>query len=488
MQRDFHYGLLEPAYTRGMGIAGLVLAAAVLQASQAPPRHPQPLPDPAAAPVRVEVRVTTAARTVRLFIRDPEHVLLVADARLASGSAPAQAAIEDGGALALTGNPEGSPAVATFRLVLASDAATSVRFGLGVAPLARPATIEVFNVNDEARPTSVTTAADAVSGAEIETSMAPLRTGGPLTIPRRDRLVLAHWYPWWDAAAWASPQLLDQPLRLYSTDSAADVARDMQDVAHAGIDAVIVSWQGSDVGDGWNLRRLRYVLDGAQQAGLKVTVHLETLAANRVGREGAPPDPDVLTAWIVELVDTLATHPAWLKVDGRPVIFAYAWGFAGDDTWRTVLGRVRAGGRNPLLIGDSTNPGHLSLADGLATYSGTLFAPDVGALMRTTVSAVRAYHLLGAAYGGPRIAAATVMPGYDETRLAGRSGRAVSRIDGEFYNQQWQAALASGTDWVVISTWNEWAENTEVEAGQRFGEFYVWRTRFWSAAFNAAPR
>ena len=149
--------------------------------------------------------------------------------------------------------------------------------------------------------------------------------------------MLAHWYPWWDPVAWADPQLLDQPLRLYSTDSAADVARNMQDVANAGIDAVIVSWQGSEVGGGWNLRRLRYVLDGAQQAGLKVTVHLETLAANQVGREGATPDPDVLTAWIVELVDTLATHPAWLKVDGRPVIFAYVWEFAGDATWSTVL-------------------------------------------------------------------------------------------------------------------------------------------------------
>ena len=59
---------------------------------------------------------------------------------------------------------------------------------------------------------------------------------------------------------------------------------------------------------------------------------------------------------------------------------------------------------------------------------------------------------------------------------------------GEFYDRQWEAALASGTDWVVISTWNEWAENTEVEAGQRFGQFYVWRTQFWTAALKHAPR
>ena len=192
---------------------------------------------------------------------------------------------------------------------------------------------------------------------------------------------------------------------------------------------MIVSWQGSEVGGGWNLRRLRYVLDAAQQAGVRVTVHLETLAANRVGREGATPEPDVLTAWIVELVDTLATHPAWLKVDGRPVIFAYVWDFAGNATWDTVRQRLRAGGRTPLLMADSTNPANLLLADGLSTYSGTLFAPDVRTLMRDTASATRAYHLLGAEWGSPRIAVATVMPGYDETRPARpiRPGRAAPR-------------------------------------------------------------
>jgi glycosyl hydrolase family 99 len=465
-----------------MGIAGLVLAAAALQAGQAPPRHPQRLPDPVVDPVRVEIRVATEARTVRLRVLD--DALLVADARREGGGPGARAAVE-GDDLVLSGNADGTPAVATFRLVVSASAAT-LRLAAGVSA-GRSAAVGVFNLNDEQRPARASDFT-AVEGLELQTNMALLRTGGPLTAPRRDRLVLAHYYPWWDPVAWTDPQLLDQPLRLYSTDSAADVAGNLRDVAAAGIDAVIVSWQGSQVGGGWNLRRLRYILDAAQQAGLTVTVQLETLAANRVGVEGATPDPGVLTDWLVELIDTLATHPAWLKVDGRPVIFAYAWGFAGEATWRTVLDRLQAGGRQPLLMADSTDPAHLALAAGLATYSGTLFTPDVGRLMRDTVSASRTWHLLGGAYGAPRIATATVMPGYDETRLANRPGRVVARGTGEFYNGQWQAALASGADWVVVSTWNEWAENTEVEAGQRFGAFYVWRTRFWSAAFTGAPR
>jgi len=470
-----------------MGLVAFVAAAAIAAAVQtAPPRNPQPLPDPAAEPVRVEVRVTTAARTVRLFVRDPDTVLLVADARLASGSA--QAAIEPGGVLALTNNPEGSQAIATFRLVLASDAATSIRFGVGIAPLAQPARVEVFNLNDESRPAAATTVDAATSGIEIETSMAPLKTGGPLTTgTRRDRLVLAHYYPWWDRASWADPRLLDQPLQIYASDDAADVAREMKDMRAAGIDVAIVSWQGSESRGGFYARGLRVALDAAQQAGIRISVMLETAAANRI-REGLPPNVDVMTGWMTELIDGYATHPAFLKVDGKPVLFAYIWGFAGRDFWQTALGRVRASGRQPLVMADTTNPAELAAADGTFTYSGTLFEPDVPALVRESVAAARTWHLLGAAYGAPRIAAASVISGYDETRLGRDTARVVDRQGGEFYNRQWQAALASGADWVVITSWNEWAENTEIEAGQRFGMWYVWRTRFWSAAFTHAPR
>ena len=59
-----------------MGIAGLVLAAAVLQAGQAPPRHPQPLPEPVVDPVRVEVRDRrTTARTTRLTVLQDAFVV-----------------------------------------------------------------------------------------------------------------------------------------------------------------------------------------------------------------------------------------------------------------------------------------------------------------------------------------------------------------------------------------------------------------------------
>jgi hypothetical protein len=41
---------------------------------------------------------------------------------------------------------------------------------------------------------------------------------------------------------------------------------------------------------------------------------------------------------------------------------------------------------------------------------------------------------------------------------------------------------------VLVSTWTEWWENTEIEPGQRYGEAYLWRTRFWLTYLREVPR
>ena len=465
-----------------MGFPVVVLAAALAQAGQVPTRHPQPLPPALVNPVRVELRVTTrTGATVQI-----SSGVAVAAVRGVSGP-PGTVARVDGNLLQLGGSTSFEERTAVFRAVLETDDTRppiSVRFPFPDGPPVPPSSLVVFNVNDEARPVELARIDSRQPAVELSPSQ--LRAGGAaLTLPARERLVMAHYYPWWDRPSWADPRLLDTPRQLYSTDDPADVARVLRDMAGAGIDVAIVSWQGSASRGGFYARGLRHVLDAAQQAGIRVSVMLETAAANRI-EEGFPPDADVLAGWMTELVDGYANHPSFLKIDGRPVLFAYIWGFAGDDVWRTVLARVRATGRNPLVMADTVDAGPLALADGTFTYSGTLFDPL--SLMQQSVRAARAYHLLGAESGGPRIAAASVIPGYDETRLGRPTRRAVDREGGEFYDRQWQAALATNPDWVVVTSWNEWAENTQIEPGQRFGEYYVWRTRFWSAAFTRAPR
>jgi hypothetical protein len=64
----------------------------------------------------------------------------------------------------------------------------------------------------------------------------------------------------------------------------------------------------------------------------------------------------------------------------------------------------------------------------------------------------------------------------------------VDRLNGSIYDEQWRTAIDTGADWVVVTTWNEWYENTQIEPGERYGSAYLERTRAWVDAFKTSSR
>jgi hypothetical protein len=217
-------------------------------------------------------------------------------------------------------------------------------------------------------------------------------------------------------------------------------------------------------------------------------VQIETVAAHLPDRPG-PPHADTLTAWLTDIADLYGPHPAYLRVDNRPVVFCYIWHAVDRQTWQTTLARVRGSGRQLYVLADDERASAMSLADGTYTFAGSLFARDRSVYARDIGLAMRTWHLLAPGNGPQRLGIVAVSPGYDETGLRDRPARlAFDRRGGELYDEQWSAALESGVDWVVISSWNEWWENSQIEPGQRYGESYVWRTKFWSDLFRNLPR
>src|SRR5207302_4225054 len=102
---------------------------------------------------------------------------------------------------------------------------------------------------------------------------------------------------------------------------------------------------------------------------------------------------------------------------------------------------------------------------------------------------VRTYHLLPSDTVGRRVWVATVSPGYDDThRTDGRIPRFTDRANGQYYRTEWRAALDNRADWIVITTWNEYLENTEVEATRLYGDLYLGLTRSWSDVFRRLHR
>jgi hypothetical protein len=89
--------------------------------------------------------------------------------------------------------------------------------------------------------------------------------------------------------------------------------------------------------------------------------------------------------------------------------------------------------------------------------------------------------------GAGRISALTVIPGYDDTKIR-KPGLAVKRFDGELYRAQWDAAIEADPHWVLITSFNEWHEGSEIEPSFEDKELYLDLTAHYTKIFKAEPR
>jgi hypothetical protein len=359
---------------RAVFFSSAVLLSSAVSIAGAQPRHLPPVPDPARDAVRVEIRLTTDARfgSVRvapLAVAGSSDHFAVAQGSRVEGPADLRTAVLEN-LLAMSGNVEGSPATGAFRVVLTQvEPGASIAWLLNVQAGHRAA-IEVFNLNDESRPRLVDRF-EGVAGVTFTTSGDQLRIGGPLPQPRpqrgseRPKMVLGHYYPWYLRDAWADPQMIDQPLRPYSADDLDDVRRNLEEAKRVGLDAVIVNWQIDQEPDSWNHRRLRIILQAARQVGMKVSVHTQPRWVDSTGNE-VQADVETIVRWLDQIMTWWAPEEAFLRVEGRPVIFTYAWPFVTDAEWREAMAQVHARGQNPLIIADTTDPSAQVLADAMS--------------------------------------------------------------------------------------------------------------------------
>ena len=460
--------------------AVLALAGAGLAAG---PRDP----DPAEQLARVRLVVTTKAATVAITVGGAtiaSYISSVLD------GPPTLTPSRTGRTLQLSRNLPGQSAEARFDVILADVApGTAIVWNL-TADSSAETQIEVYALPDLNRATLVDRFVSNGTSAQF-TSSSDLIASADVQVRRfLPRLVLAHYYPWYTVETWRDPQMADRPPRLYSTEAQADVNNQVAQARSAGIDAFVVSWwQGRESGGGFNNVRMRIVLEAARTTPLRVCAYTETVVANPDNDPNMRPDPRTMFEWLADLVDRYGSHPAYLRVADRPVIFIYAASLFTQSDWIEIVARLRSTGRNPLLIGDFARSTLLDTFDGEYQYTNVFFSGTALIdLNRTESLRVRTYNLLRQG-DRRRIWVASVTPGFDDSRLVGRvPPHVVDRANGSVYDQQWTTAIDSGADWVVVTSWNEWWENTHVESSERYGTTYLDRTRVWANAFKASSR
>ena len=288
-----------------------------------------------------------------------------------------------------------------------------------------------------------------------------------------DRVAAAYFFYWYDVNTGlhfrdpdGSDAVTHHPpdsyLPGYTYTSVAWFERELEDMLAARVDVVLPDYWGNGGNAYWARPGLDRLVQAAQQlaargvAPPRIGLFLDTNAL-LLENGGVPPNlttqsgKDLLFASARDFFDRVPDAYR-ATVDGRLLVVFYTAGFVGAydaGTLADFSSRLQSRyGKPAYLVLDQSWKG--VAADGVYPWGVALFGPSVTGNVGS----------LG--------------PGFDETATYGRTDiRIRDRRCGEFYLDGWDAMAGSGARLVLIETWNELHEGTEIAPTREFGRTFV---------------
>lgn len=248
----------------------------------------------------------------------------------------------------------------------------------------------------------------------------------------------------------------------------------------AGIDAFLVSWWGAHKGRDRAFEQ--GVLPAAEKLGFKVALLDERAQFHR--------DLDEYKAMAAKFLGKYKDSPAYLRIDGRPVIYLYQVA-AGPTLTTAKFSELRK------HVESAVGPVYW-IVDKLAHDPAAARRGDTDRVKRipedwlrtpgidafgfySTFSHFRAHthgelagkyrYLSGLAHAAGKKSLLPVHPGHDNSRFSANA-YVMPHRDGATLRDYLTAARDAKADFVMVTSWNEWPETTVVEPSITWADPY----------------
>jgi len=262
----------------------------------------------------------------------------------------------------------------------------------------------------------------------------------------------------------------DLPTIPYNSSDDNTINRQVTEAANAGITGFISSWWGPGDATDKNFSNLlahSATLESTTGQHFTSSIYFES---DSPGLQGA----DTIVNGLKYLT-RYTNDPHFFHWHNKPVLFF--WDPLGKgrtlQEWGAIRQQVDPNNRM-IWSAEGTNISLLSVFDGIHLFSGGYWGLQNGnmtAVDQRFRAKVDAYN---SANKTQKIWAAGVLPGYDDTRVPGRTGTfIVPRNHGQTYRTSWDAAIASNPDWITITSYNEWFEGSMIEPSKTYGTQYL---------------
>ena len=301
----------------------------------------------------------------------------------------------------------------------------------------------------------------------------------------KPRFLMAHYMPWFEAKPthpewgwhWTMnhfhPDTITEGKRaaashytpligLYDSSDPETLDCQMLLMKAAGIDGVFIDWYGTDdyLDYGAIQQNTLHLIEAVKKAGLRFALVYEDQTVPKLIAGHVFPETEAVTHG-QKMMAWLQMHwfsdPAYLTLEGRPVLLTFGDGYYKGDQWTQMF----AGLPKPPLFFNEEDP--RPPADGAFSW------PQPTGGTAGCDAALESFYKRAPAW--PQFIPAA-WPRFDDVYAdAGLPSphRQVDDRAGQTYTVSLDKALKGGAPIVQLVTWNDWGEGTQIEPSVEFG-------------------